>query len=92
MPSIVDKRVAPDMEGVADKQCQGEGQLRSQSLITYCEEGKGKPPRLFPKTGYPFGYPEPAVQQKTEERERERERNYGGLSPFFLGQNTLNFI
>jgi len=43
-------------------------------VITNFEEGKGKPPRLFPKTGYPLGYPEPALQQKTEERERERER------------------
>jgi len=24
-------------------------------------------------TGYPLGYPEPALQQKTEERERERD-------------------
>jgi len=29
----------------------------------------GKPPRLFPKTGY---HPEPALQQKTEERERDQ--------------------
>ena len=27
MPSRVDKRVAPDTEGAADKQCQGEGKL-----------------------------------------------------------------
>jgi len=26
-PSRVDKRVAPDREGAADKQCQGEGKL-----------------------------------------------------------------
>jgi len=39
-------------------------------VITNREEGKGKPPRLFPKTGYPLGYSEPALQQKTEERER----------------------
>jgi len=26
-PSRVDKRVAPDKEGAADKQCQGEGKL-----------------------------------------------------------------
>jgi len=38
-------------------------------VITNHEEGKGKPPRLFPKTGYPLGYPEPALQQKTEERD-----------------------
>ena len=38
-------------------------------MITNREEGKGKPPRLFPKTGYPLGYPEPALQQKTEERD-----------------------
>ena len=39
-------------------------------LITNREEGKGKPPRLFPKIGYPCkGYPEPALQQKTGERE-----------------------
>jgi len=37
-------------------------------------KARGKPPRLFPMTGYPLGYPEPALQQKTEERERERER------------------
>jgi len=56
-PSRVDKRVALDREGVADKQCQGEGKLWSQ-----CDH---KPRgRLFPKTG-------PALQQKTEERERE---------------------
>jgi len=58
----VDKRVALDREGAADKQCQGEG---NSDVITNREEGKGKPPRLFPKTGYP----EPALQQKTEERE-----------------------
>ena len=52
-PSRVDKRVAPDREGAADKQCQGEGKLWSQYVITNREEGKGKPPRLFPKTGYP---------------------------------------
>jgi len=71
-PSRVDKRVAPDREGAADKQCQGEGKLWSQYVITNHKEGKGKPPRLFPKTGYPLGYPEPALQQKTEERDRER--------------------
>jgi len=38
-------------------------------VITNREEGKGKPPQLFLKTGYPLGYPEPALQQKTEERE-----------------------
>jgi len=41
-------------------------------VITNHKEGNGKPPRLFPKTGYPLGYPEPALQQKTEEREREQ--------------------
>ena len=40
-------------------------------MITNREEGKGKPPRSFTKTGYPLGYPEPALQQKTEERERD---------------------
>ena len=40
-------------------------------MITNHKEGKEKPPRLFPETGYPLGYPEPALQQKTEERERE---------------------
>ena len=66
--SRVDKRVAPDREGAADKQWQGEGKLLSEYVITNREEGKGKPPRLFHKTGYPLGYPEPALQQKTEER------------------------
>jgi len=42
----------------------------TQYVITNHEEGKGKPPQLFTKTGYPLGYPEPALQQKTEERER----------------------
>jgi len=70
MPSRMDKRVAPDREGAADKQCQGEGKRWSQYVITNREKGKGKPPRLFPKTGYPLGYLEPALQQKTEERER----------------------
>jgi len=42
--------------------------LGEGTLITNREEGKGKPPRLFPKTGYPHGNPEPALQQKTEER------------------------
>jgi len=65
-PSRVDKRVALDREGAADKQCQGEGKLSSQYVITNHEEGKGKPPRLFRSTGYPLGYPEPALQQKTE--------------------------
>ena len=65
-PSRVDKRVAPDREGAADKQCLREGKY----VITNREEGKGKPPRLFPKTGYSLGYPEPALRQKTEERER----------------------
>ena len=73
-PSRVDKRVASDREGATDKQCQGEGKLWSQYVITNREEGKEKPPRLFPKTGYPLGYPEPALQQKTEER-REITRN-----------------
>jgi len=68
-PSRVDKRVAPVREGATDKQCQGEGKLWSQYVITNREEGKGKPPRLLPKIGYPLGYPEPALQQKTEERE-----------------------
>jgi len=36
-------------------------------VITNHEEGKGKPPWLFLKTGYPLGYPEPALQQKAEE-------------------------
>jgi len=39
-------------------------------MIINRKEVKGKPPRLFLKTGYPLGYPEPALQQKTEERER----------------------
>jgi len=65
----VDKRVAPDREGAGDKQCQGEGKLGSQYVVTNHEDGKGKPPQLFPNTGYPLGYPEPALQQKTEERE-----------------------
>jgi len=69
-PSRVNNTVAPDTEGAANKQCQGEGKRWSQYVITNCEEGKGKPPRLFPKTGYPWGYPEPALQQKTKERER----------------------
>jgi len=51
MPSRMDKRVAPNKEGAAHKQCLGEGKLRSQYVITNREEGKGKPPRLFPKTG-----------------------------------------
>ena len=69
-PSRVDKRVAPDREGAADKQCQGEGKLWSQYVITNSEEGKGKPPRLFPRTGYPLGYPEHALSRRLE-RERE---------------------
>jgi len=48
----VDKRVALDREGAADKQCQGEGKLWSQYVITNREEDKRKPPRLFSKTGY----------------------------------------
>jgi len=67
MPSRVDKRVAPDREGAMDKQCQGEGKLWSQYVITNCEEGKGKPPRLFPKTGYPLGS-RTCSQQKNIER------------------------
>jgi len=55
-PLRVDKRVAPDREGAVDKQCQGEGKLWSQYVIINHEEGKGKPPRLFPKTGYLFIY------------------------------------
>ena len=43
----------------------------TQYVITNREEGKGKPPRLFLKTGYPLRYREPALQQKTEERERK---------------------
>jgi len=65
----MDKRVAPDREGAVDRQCQREGKLLSQYVITNHEEGNGKPPRLFPKTGYPLAYPEPALRQKTEERE-----------------------
>ena len=67
-PSRVDQRVAPDKESATDKQCQREGKLWSQYVIKNREEGKEKPPRLFPKTGYPLGYPEPALQQKIEER------------------------
>jgi len=67
-PSRMDNKVAPDKEGAGDKQCVGEGKLLFQTgaggarlafylgqetLITNREEGKGKPPRLFPKTGYP---------------------------------------
>jgi len=37
MPSRVDKRVAPDREGAADKRCQGEGKLWSQYVITNCD-------------------------------------------------------
>jgi len=53
-------------------------------VITNREEGKGKPPQLFPKTGYPLGYPEPALQQKTEERE-ERDLNTTLLQHLFIG-------
>jgi len=50
---IVDKRVAPDREGAADKQCQGEGKLWSQYVITNREEGivsnhLGYFPRRYP--------------------------------------------
>jgi len=73
-PSRVDKKsVAPDREDAADKQRQGEGKLWSQYVITNREEGKGKPPLLFPKTGYPLGYPELTQQQKTEERDENIE-------------------
>ena len=44
-------------------------------------------PRLFPKTGYLLGYPEPALQQKTEERERE---NLVSLNPLH-GTHLLAF-
>ena len=81
-PSRVDKRVAPDREGAADKQCQGEGKLWSQYVITNREEGKGKPPRLFPKTGYPLRYPEPALRQKTGEREQGLEGRVASLRDF----------
>jgi len=52
-------------------------------VITNREEGKGKPPRLFPKTGYPLGHPEPALQQKTEEREREL-LNFSEIEPVLV--------
>jgi len=71
-PSRMDKRVAPDREGAADKQCQGEGKLWSQYVITNHEEGKGKPPRLFPKTGYPLRISRTC---STAEDWREREKH-----------------
>jgi len=70
-PSRVDKRVAPDREGAADKQCQGEGKLWSQYVITNCEEGKGKPPWLFPKTGYLL---------YSKRLKRENKKNWQGIS------------
>jgi len=76
MPSRVDKRVAPDREGAADKPCQGEGKLLSQYVITNHEEGKGKPPLLFPKTGYPLGYPEPALSRRLKREKRESAFSY----------------
>jgi len=54
-PSRVDKRVAPDREGAADKQCQGEGKLSSRSQTT--KKASGNHLGYFPR------------QQKTEERE-----------------------
>jgi len=56
-----------------DKQCQGEGKLLLQYVITNREDGKGKPPRL---------YPEPALQQKTEERERLEDRGHITVSQY----------
>jgi len=68
-PSRADKRVAPDREGGVDKQCQGEGKLWSQYVITNRDEGKGKPPRLFPKTGYHYD-----IQNLLYSRRLKRER------------------
>jgi len=49
-------------------------------VITNREEGKGKPPRLFPKTGYPLGYPEPALSRRLKrEREIARKVKQSGL-------------
>ena len=76
-PSRVDKRVAPDREGATDKQCPiGEGKLWSQYVITNREEGNGKPPRLFPKTGYPLGYIQNLLYSRRLKRQRDRERQY----------------
>jgi len=58
-------------------------------VITNHEEGKGKPPWLFPKTGYPLGYPEPALQQKTEERERDLEDYSGVLCVVFVVSQAI---
>ena len=52
------------------------------NVITNREEGKGKPPRLFPKTGYP----EPALQQNTEERERDQGQIENG-NPVLSGRS-----
>jgi len=45
-------------------------------VITNHEEGKGKPPWLFPKTGYPTDIQNLLYSRRLKrERERERERD-----------------
>ena len=65
--ALENKRVAPG--GCRGQTVPRRRNTPAQYVITNCEEGKGRPPRLFFKTGYPLGHPEPALQQKTEERE-----------------------
>ena len=72
----MDKGIAPDRE-VLQTNSAKEKENSDHNVITNREEGKGKPRRLFPKTGYPLGYPEPALSRRLK-RERERERERGG--------------
>jgi len=46
----VDKRVAPDREGAADKQCQGEGKLLSQYVRSQTvRKARGNHLSYFPR-------------------------------------------
>jgi len=71
MPSRVDKRVAPDRESAADKQCQGEGKLLSQYVIKNREEGKGNHLGYFPRQDIHYDI-QNLLYNRRLERERER--------------------
>jgi len=83
-PSRVDKRVAPDNEGAADKQCQGEGKLWSQYMWSQtAREARGNHLDYFPRQDIHYDIQNMLYSRRLK---RERERRVRAV---FVWRTTL---
>ena len=84
-PSRMDKRVVPDKEGAADKQCLREGKLRSLWSQT-ATKARGTI-SVFPKTGYPCRTCFKSRRLKTE-RQKNNAMHENVKAKQFLDENA----